>query len=59
MNYKALKKLIKTTNQSENKYFFFALDRDLEKVCKGDAHMYAGSYAWRNVPRRFFRFAIM
>lgn len=41
MNYKALKKLIKTTNQSENKYFFFALDRDLEKVCV--AYIYAGS----------------
>lgn len=32
MNYKALKKLIKTTSQSENKPFFFALDRELEKV---------------------------
>jgi hypothetical protein len=32
MDYKTLKKLLKRTPQNENKSFFFALDRELEKV---------------------------
>lgn len=34
MNYKGLKKIIKTQSQTDNKAFFFALDRELEKACQ-------------------------